>query len=540
MTAGSATKRGQVVLVVTRDGTMPGWAPEMEGLVVVDEGRDDRALASLVESVGAAAIDARVRAPFDLARRIRRLAPGIQLVFVAPADRSAELRREMRFSRGLGEPWIVDPGGATRDLLERASRIARQRESHVRRLEWLSERVASIKADAGRPLMSDQYLATLLELLPDPVFALDEERRVLFANSAAETLGVGRAGESRHPFRLPGAIPLGDDEDLDALLSRGAEEPATGQIAVRGASGERVYDVSVAPVAGERPVRLLLLHDVTERAHLLEERDRAVADLEEAMRHRSRFYTSMSHELRTPINALIGYNNLLLEGIYGDLPSDQREALERLGRSARHLMDLVDDVLDLSKVEAGKLEMERAEVSVPALLDDLEATTEHLSRSSGSGVRFRLDPSCGTVRSDPKRLRQILMNLLSNAIRYGGGAPVEVRCRSGGDDLVVEVEDHGPGIPADDLERIFDEFVQLGDEEDGGTGLGLPISRTLARLLGGDVTVESEIGRGSTFTLTVPRDGGEGPRDGGEGPRDGGEGPRDGGDAPATDVQPPG
>lgn len=499
MSAGNATERDTTILVVTPDGRMPEWGPHGENVVLMAGTGDERALADLLASAAAAAIDAGVESPLAIGRRIRRLDPDVQLIFVVPPGVEAEFRRSMTFHPGLGEPWVVEPGEAVPALFARATGIARRRGSQVARLSSLSEQVARLQADAGRTRMSDRYLATVLELLPDPVVALDEEDRILFANSAAEAIMGGDAGEPAARLRLP-------TDDLRDLLERARGEPARGRIVLReGEGGKRIYDAAVAPVAGERPVRVLVLHEVTERERLLDERDHALEELRTAMRHRLRFYRSMSHELRTPLNALMGYNALLLEGVLGELPEGQREALERMDRSARHLLELVDDVLDLSKVEAGKLALDRRDVSLRELLSDLEVMLKHMARERRSELRFHVDESCGDrVRTDPKRVRQILMNLLSNAIRYGGGRPVDLRCHAEGDTLAVEVEDRGPGIPRDRTEEIFEEFVQLGDEEVGGTGLGLPIARTLARHLGGDVTVESEPGKGSRFLLTLP------------------------------------
>lgn len=506
MNAGNATKRDTTILVVTPDGRMPEWGPRGEDVVLMAGTGDERALADLLASAGAAAIDAGVESPLAIGRRIHGLDPDVQLIFVVPPGVEAEFRRSMTFHPGLGEPWVVEPGEAVPALFARATGIARRRESRVARLSSLSEQVARLQADAGRTRMSDRYLATVLELLPDPVVALDEEDRILFANSAAEVIMGGDAGEPASRLRLSTA-------DLRDLLERARGEPARGRIVLReGEGAERIYDAAVAPVAGARPVRVLVLHEVTERERLLDERERllderdhALEELRTAMRHRSRFYRSMSHELRTPLNALMGYNALLLEGVLGELPEGQRDAVERMDRSGRHLLELVDDVLDLSKVEAGKLALDRRDVSLRELLSDLEVMLKHMARERRSEMRFHVHESCGDrVRTDPRRVRQILMNLLSNAIRYGGGRPVDVRCRAEGDTLVVEVEDRGPGIPRDRTEEIFEEFVQVGEEDDGGTGLGLAIARTLARHLGGDVTVESEPGKGSRFLLTLP------------------------------------
>jgi PAS domain S-box-containing protein len=228
-------------------------------------------------------------------------------------------------------------------------------------------------------------------------------------------------------------------------------------------------------------------------------------DLERAMTARSRFYASMSHELRTPINAVLGYSTLLLERIYGPLNDKQAEGIERTQRAARHLLELVNDVLDLSKIEAGKIDLRLQPVSFPTLIEDLFVTVRPLADEHGSTLSLEMTEELRIV-TDPRRVRQILLNLLSNAIKFGSGKPIDVTCSKGEDGgVVIEVTDHGPGIPPQDLERIFHEFVQLGKTQlQDGTGLGLPISRRLAELLQGTLTVRSTVKEGSTFTLTLP------------------------------------
>jgi signal transduction histidine kinase len=240
---------------------------------------------------------------------------------------------------------------------------------------------------------------------------------------------------------------------------------------------------------------------------LLTERARAQArDLERAITERSRFFASLSHELRTPINAVIGYSHLLQEEVFGPLSDRQADALAKASRSAQHLLELVDDILDISKIEAGKLEILPEPVDLVALLRD--TTTSVALQARDKGLRLDLElPDSLPVVTDPGRLRQILLNLLSNGVKFTteGGIVVRVEATSP-DDVTVRVSDSGPGIPNADLERIFEEFVQGSTGSGTGTGLGLPISRRLARLLGGSLDVSSEVGVGSTFTLRLPRD----------------------------------
>ena len=236
-----------------------------------------------------------------------------------------------------------------------------------------------------------------------------------------------------------------------------------------------------------------------------EELHRRQLALEQAMGARNRFYASMSHELRTPINAVIGYSTLMLDNIYGPLNAKQKEGLQRTLKAARHLLELVNDVLDLSKIEAGKIELALQPVMWPSLIEDLFITVRPLADEYGSTLTLEMEGEPFNIVSDPRRVRQILLNLLSNAIKFGEGKPIRVSCKrtsSGG--VQIEVTDQGVGIAQEDVVRIFEEFVQVSESKQPGTGLGLPISRRLAQLLDGSLTVHSDLGTGSTFRLTLP------------------------------------
>jgi signal transduction histidine kinase len=236
-----------------------------------------------------------------------------------------------------------------------------------------------------------------------------------------------------------------------------------------------------------------------------EELHRRQVALEQAMGARNRFYASMSHELRTPINAVIGYSTIMLDNIYGPLNVKQKEGLQRTLKAARHLLELVNDVLDLSKIEAGKIELSLQPVMFPSLIEDLFVTVRPLADEYGSTLSLDLQGENFNIVSDPRRVRQILLNLLSNAIKFGEGKPIQVSCKQLEDKSAeIEVVDKGVGIAQEDISRIFEEFVQVSESKQPGTGLGLPISRRLAQLLDGSLTVCSKPGEGSAFRLTLP------------------------------------
>ena len=220
---------------------------------------------------------------------------------------------------------------------------------------------------------------------------------------------------------------------------------------------------------------------------------------------KSAFLATISHELRTPLNAIIGYASLLEEGIDGPLNSSQLAQLGRIRASADHLLGLIDEVLTFSRVDAGKEVVRSEEIELRPIIT--EALTMVAPVAAAKGLALRNESENATLATDEGKLRQILLNLLSNAIKFSDGGEVVVRSRQNGESLSISVEDRGIGIAPENLERIFDPFWQVEQSSTrrvGGTGLGLSVSRSLARLLGGDVTVESTPEGGSTFTLTVP------------------------------------
>jgi PAS domain S-box-containing protein len=237
-----------------------------------------------------------------------------------------------------------------------------------------------------------------------------------------------------------------------------------------------------------------------------EELSRAKETAESATRAKSEFLAKMSHELRTPMNAIIGFMRLVMRRCKDLIPSKQHENLEKILISAQRLLALINDILDLSKVEAGRAEVHPREVTLEAVVDNCLRTVE--STMNSEKVVLRKDLTAGLLLfTDEEKLHQILINLLSNAAKFTHEGSIVVSARSDGQRVAIAVIDSGIGIPTDATERIFEEFQQVDGSTTrhyGGTGLGLSISRNFARLLGGDITVESKLGTGSTFALTIP------------------------------------
>jgi signal transduction histidine kinase len=245
-----------------------------------------------------------------------------------------------------------------------------------------------------------------------------------------------------------------------------------------------------------------------QRAQFLEREQEARREAETANRTKGDFLAVMSHELRTPLSAIIGYQELLADGITGPVTELQRHQLGRIKVSARHLLELIDEILTYSRAEAGKEEVQYEVTAVNTMVDDAASLIEPLAADKHVTLSVvRLDTPLD-IRTDPRKVRQVLVNLLSNAVKFTDAeGAVSLRAHRDGDTLELTISDTGIGIEPDHLDRIFDPFWQVEQKATrraGGTGLGLSVSRRLARLLGGDVLVTSEPGKGSSFTVLLP------------------------------------
>jgi signal transduction histidine kinase len=243
---------------------------------------------------------------------------------------------------------------------------------------------------------------------------------------------------------------------------------------------------------------------------------RAKETADDASRAKSSFLATMSHELRTPLNAIIGFSSVLDARISDKLDEKQRRFLRNINVSGEYLLHLINDILDLSKIEAGKMVMEEEDVDAEECLDAICRVVRGMALPRNIDLRMELQPDLGFVRADPVRLKQILFNLLSNAVKFSpDGASVVTRARIlppneshlHRPSLEISVLDHGPGIAPEDRQVIFEEFRQLqGDSRrPQGTGLGLALVNRLVQLMGGTIRLRSEVGRGSEFIVTLPR-----------------------------------
>lgn len=302
------------------------------------------------------------------------------------------------------------------------------------------------------------------------------------------------------------------DGDEESLLHSVALQNATSILLARQrAEQELIRTKNALEAKTEELARSLATTEA-----LLQERDRARAEAEEA-RHaaqtaneaKTRFLNMISHELRTPLGAIGGYTALLEEGIHGSLTDEQRKYLARIRHNQAHLLQLVNELLDLGKVESGQFLLQLEMVSVRMVVESVYSMIEPQIRAGE--LRLEVEPGDPALvfHADRERVEQIVLNLLSNAVKFtAAGGTVRITVGETADEIRLCVEDTGVGIPTDKLESVFEAFVQLDaslTRASGGTGLGLAISRQLARAMEGDLTVESALGKGSTFTLSLPR-----------------------------------
>ena len=244
-----------------------------------------------------------------------------------------------------------------------------------------------------------------------------------------------------------------------------------------------------------------------ENVRLFDEIQEKSRQLEEASQHKSQFLANMSHELRTPLNAILGYTELMADGAYGE-PSDKMLGiLKRLESNGKHLLGLINDVLDLSKIEAGQLVLVLSEYSVQDIAQTVHSTLEPLAADKKLAFKLELAPELPAGHGDGRRLTQVLINLVGNAIKFTDAGEVAIKAEASNGSFCVSVRDTGPGISADDQTRLFQEFQQADNaitKKKGGTGLGLAISKRIIEMHGGRIWVESQPGQGSTFTFTLP------------------------------------
>ncbi len=365
---------------------------------------------------------------------------------------------------------------------------------------------------------------TVIDSMTDGMIIVDLQERIVDLNPAAQKI-VGRpAGEI---IGQPITTALRIFSEQPELIERYRQEmSAQAELSLNRNNVERVLDVRVSPVHDERghlSGRVVVFRDITERKHA-EQKIRSQNDAlvqaneelalarkqaEQATRLKSEFLATMSHELRTPLNAIIGYTEIQLAGMTGELNPEQHDYQERVLANAEHLLGLINDVLDLSKIEAGRMELLEKSFNLRVWLDDIIAENRILAEEKGLEFNVELDQQLPpTLVGDSARLKQVIINLLSNAIKFTDTGSVNIDIsRNDPDTWKIVVSDSGVGIPVHAQETIFEEFRQVDGttrRQHGGTGLGLAIVRKLVLMMGGSIRLKSEVDKGSTFTVIVP------------------------------------
>ena len=244
-----------------------------------------------------------------------------------------------------------------------------------------------------------------------------------------------------------------------------------------------------------------------ENVRLFDEIQDKSRQLAEASQHKSQFLANMSHELRTPLNAILGYTELIADGVYGSPSEKMIDVLKRLEGNGRHLLGLINDVLDLSKIEAGQLNLSLADYSLKEVVQSVYSAVEALAKEKHIALKVEVPSQLPAARGDERKLTQVLLNLVGNAIKFTDTGEVAIKASAANGSFTVAVRDTGPGIAETEQAKIFEEFQQADSsitKKKGGTGLGLAIAKRIVELHGGRIWVESSLGQGSTFSFTVP------------------------------------
>jgi PAS domain S-box-containing protein len=380
------------------------------------------------------------------------------------------------------------------------------------------------------PIAADAYLAAIIASSDDAIVSKDLNGIVTSWNPAAERM-FGFTADEMIGSSITRIIPRERLPEEDFVLARvrgGLRVEHFETVRQRKDGSPVEISLTVSPIRDDRGVIVgasKIARDVTERNRLRELKRLAAeqqeasrrAELEtenrrivEANRVKNEFVANISHELRTPLNSIIGFTDLLYQG---RVPPDSPKHKEFLGdvlKSGRHLLQLINDILDLAKVESGRIDFRPQTIDIPALVGEVRDVVGGLAAARGTTIEIAVDPAVATATLDPSRLKQVLYNYLSNAVKFArdnGRVSIRIKPESG-DTFRLEVEDNGIGIAADDMPRLFVEFQQLDSsraKRHQGTGLGLALTRRIVEAQGGRVGVTSEPGVGSTFYAVLPR-----------------------------------
>ncbi|HEY8570053.1 ATP-binding protein [Microbulbifer sp.] len=371
---------------------------------------------------------------------------------------------------------------------------------------------------ATEQTLSDQlqFLQILIDAIPAPIFYKDAEGIYTGCNRAFEAF-LGKPREEIVGRSVYGVSPgpqaqVYHEKDLELMHQRGQQVYESSVVYADGTLHDVIFNKAAYELADGRLGGLIgVILDITERKTLERELLQAKEKAEFYSRSKTQFLTNMSHEIRTPLNAIVGFSQVLIQrSRNGDLPGEFREFLEKIAISGRGLAELVNDVLDISRIEAGKIEAVAEDVQLPGLINCILVSCEPQASERCLTLRCETDPHLPEyVRIDRGKLSQILINLIGNAIKFSpANSIIDLKLsRQAADRMAIAVVDRGIGIPPEQQAIIFEPFEQVDKTFDGqcrGTGLGLPITRSLVELLGGEISLESEANVGTSFTVTLP------------------------------------
>ena len=481
-----------------------------------------RRAVSLNNMLFSAALSTSAVAHIELARR--------ELLLVDPLEGS-DLLFELLSSRAKDERQ----GTYVVSVLRNVTDLARAKEEIEESYRTLRLAQAEVRDERHR-------LDLIIDSVADPILVTDQEGDIVLMNEPAERLFNVPASAGEAALRRVRANGVNLTSFVSNVLTAGGEqryrgelqlmEPTTGRASpVEGLAGQILSE------QGELMWVVTILHDLTEameKARLFEQLKDAYAAverkvqeataelanqnellrrqhiaLEQASALKSQFLANMSHEFRTPLNAILGYTHMLLNGVTGTVSEPQRKSLSRIDSNSRHLLALINDILDITRIEAGRMPLNLTTFHIPELVDEVMSELEPIIKRSKLRVRSSMPATLPPIKSDRQKVKQVVLNLLSNALKFTpeGTVTVGASFRARGRQLTIAVTDTGVGIAPDDQGKVFEDFRQLDSSPTrgyGGTGLGLSICRRLSQMLGGTIDLQSNPGAGSTFTLRLP------------------------------------
>jgi PAS domain S-box-containing protein len=481
-----------------------------------------RRAAALNNMLFSAALSTSAVGMTELARR--------ELLLVDPLEGS-DLLFELLSSRAKDERQ----GTYVVSILRNVTDLARAKEEIEESYRTLRVAQAEVRDERHR-------LDLIIDSVADPILVTDQEGDIVLMNTPAERLFNAPGLEDEGALRRVRANGANLTSFVSNVLTRSGEQRYRGEIQLTDPVVGRPLPVealagTILSEQGELMWVVTILHDLTEaleKARLYEQLKQASVQLERKVQEataelaeqnellrrqhialeqasalKSQFLANMSHEFRTPLNAILGYTHMLLNNVTGQVTDPQRKSLTRIDSNAKHLLALINDILDITRIEAGRMPLNVATFRVSDLFEEVQSELEPIIKRSNLAVSTRQRGTVPPVRSDRQKVKQIVLNLLSNALKFtpAGSVTMTAFYDARKREVAIAVKDTGVGIPTDDQAKVFEDFRQLDSSPArgyGGTGLGLSICRRLANMLGGAIDLDSEPGRGSTFTLRLP------------------------------------